>query len=91
MILLLLGGLLYYIIRKRSAQQKAKLEREMAVSKQLRQVDKLKDQFLANTSHELRTPLNGMIGLVESLQGKQSFGRRKRRPGAGHFLRTKAI
>jgi signal transduction histidine kinase/class 3 adenylate cyclase/ligand-binding sensor domain-containing protein/FixJ family two-component response regulator len=68
MILLLLGGLLYYIIRKRSALQKAKLEREMAVSKQLRQVDKLKDQFLANTSHELRTPLNGMIGLVESLR-----------------------
>ena len=34
---------------------------------QLQQLDKLKDELLANTSHELRTPLNGIIGLTESL------------------------
>ncbi len=33
----------------------------------LAQMDKIKDEFLANTAHELRTPLNGIIGIVESM------------------------
>lgn len=51
-----------------------KLERERAVrdriekaNRRLQAVDRLKDEFLANTSHELRTPLHGIIGIVESL------------------------
>lgn len=37
------------------------------MSYRILQLDKVKDEFLANTSHELRTPLNGMIGLAQSL------------------------
>ena len=33
----------------------------------LKTLDKLKDDFLANTSHELRTPLFGITGIAESL------------------------
>jgi len=37
------------------------------LSRKLLQLDKLKDEFLANTSHELRTPLNGILGITQAL------------------------
>ncbi len=69
--LIVFGGLALLIIAGiywRSRQKDKKLQRERAMVNRLKQIDQLKDQFLANTSHELRTPLNGIIGLTESLK-----------------------
>jgi signal transduction histidine kinase/class 3 adenylate cyclase/CheY-like chemotaxis protein len=62
---LLIGVLVFSRQQRRSRERELVVQRERA--ERLEQIDRLKDQFLANTSHELRTPLNGIIGLSEGL------------------------
>ncbi len=50
-----------------TAQLRESFETLETKNAELQHLDKLKDEFLANTSHELRTPLNGMIGIAESM------------------------
>ena len=70
-ILALVSMVFAYVLWHRSQlrRERQAAQRERAVNRRLREVDKLKDEFLAKTSHELRTPLYGITGLAESLVG----------------------
>ena len=54
--------------RKRAAEiQTAAIEREREASRRLREVDRLRSDFLSTVSHELRTPLTAIRGFSEIL------------------------
>lgn len=65
LILLYLLAEMYEDSKKKLLNYSQDLEQK---NRELKRLDQLKDEFIANTSHEFKTPLHGIIGLAESLK-----------------------
>jgi signal transduction histidine kinase/class 3 adenylate cyclase len=46
---------------------------------ELRRLDRVKDEFLANTSHELRTPIHGVAGILDAMLERSTLAEADRR------------
>jgi len=66
-------------VRAETALAEQALELSMQ-NEQLRELDRLKDQFIALVSHELRTPLTSIIGYLKLLRDTRTTA-----PNAAHF------
>jgi PAS domain S-box-containing protein len=64
-----------------AAELQAAFERERRAAERLRELDVLKDQFLASVSHEMRTPLAIIIGFADLLA----------KPDAGAAVHAEAL
>src|SRR5204862_3472367 len=53
--------------RRAADAMRRAFEREHAAAERLRELGRIKDDFVANVSHELRTPLTTVVGNTEML------------------------
>ncbi len=54
--------------------QRSKIKQAALLNAKLLELDRLKDNFMANTSHELRTPVNGILGMAHALRDGDGDG-----------------
>ena len=78
LLLLGLGGFLFYRYQKFRWQLQTNLKLEKAEASRLKELDKQKNALFANISHEFRTPLTVILGMADQLMKNPSNGPRKK-------------
>jgi signal transduction histidine kinase len=64
----------FFLISRRSAARERSLREALdEQNEQLREMDRMKDQFVSSVSHELRTPLTSIVGYIELLLDEEEF------------------
>lgn len=71
-LLLLLGGIKFYLWRSRI---QAELEFEFHEKERIKELNQTKQHFFTNVAHEFRTPLTLIVGHVESLLSQSGLDR----------------
>ena len=77
---LISGAVLFWYIVSRIRRQNQLILQLDASEKQVREISKVKENFMANISHEIRTPMNAIIGFTNLLRS------RNRDPESAEFI-----
>lgn len=75
-------------VRRHQTELQEKNEQLEGLVQELREADRLKNEFLANTSHELRTPLNSIIGFLNLVTDGLCESDEERDELLGHALQS---
>jgi signal transduction histidine kinase len=75
-------------VRLQQVELQEKNEQLEGLVHELREADRLKNEFLANTSHELRTPLNSIIGFLNLVTDGLCESDEERDELLGHALQS---
>ena len=75
-------------VRRHQAELQEKNQQLEGLVAELREADRMKNEFLANTSHELRTPLNSIIGFLNLVIDGLCENEEEKMELLGHALKS---